>query len=189
MQAGYADYLALRHAMNLPLLETGAMVVAWIAAQEAALPEILAAAHRNGVTDTRLMTPSEIAGREPNLVQTRAAVLVPGEHEIDPWSPIHGYTIEILGLGGTILRQTEVTSGQFDGAQWQINTSRGRFHATAVISCAGLHGDRIELHFWAVPISPSNRARASSWCLTRPLPLCFTRSSCPSPTPGPRAWT
>src|SRR6202042_636641 len=29
MQAGYAEYLSIREGFNLPLLETGAMVVAW----------------------------------------------------------------------------------------------------------------------------------------------------------------
>lgn len=91
MQAGYATFMALREAMNLPVLPTGAMVVAWSAAQEAALPEILNAAHRNGVTDARLITPADIHRREPPLsANARAAVLVPGEVVIDPWSPFHG---------------------------------------------------------------------------------------------------
>lgn len=147
MQAGYADYLAVREDMNLPLLKTGAMVVAWTGAQEAALLDILASGHRNGVSDARLLTPSEIANREPNLAQACAAVLVPGEYVIDPWSPFYGYALEILGLGGSILRQADVTGGQFDGAQWQINTSRGGFHAAAIVNCAGLFGDRIDAAF------------------------------------------
>ena len=147
MQAGYGDYLKLRHAMNLPLLETGAMVVAWTAEQAAALPETLATAHRNGVTECRLLTSAEISARESNLATARAAVLVPGEHVIDPWSPFHGYAIEILGLGGTILRQTEVIGGRYDGSSWQIDTSRGAFHASAVVNCAGLYGDRIDAAF------------------------------------------
>ena len=147
MQAGYAEYLTLRRAMNLPLLETGAMVVAWTAEQQAALPDILAAAHRNGVCDSRLLTPTDIAAREPHLAAALAAVLVPGEHVIDPWSPFHGYALEILDLHGTILRQTQVTGGRFDGARWQIDTSGGRFHARSIVNCAGLYGDRIDAAF------------------------------------------
>ena len=148
MQAGYADYLALRGAMNLPLLQTGAMVVAWTEAQEAALPAILATAHRNGVAECRMLTRFEILQRAPNLSPlARAAVLVPGEHVIDPWSPFHGYALEILGAGGSILRQTTATAGRFDGQTWQIDTNRGGFIAQAIVNCAGLYGDRIDAAF------------------------------------------
>ncbi len=143
MQQGYADYLALRGSMNLPLLETGAMVVAWTAAQEAELPAILAAAQRNGVTDTSLIDAAEVHRREPHLAPARAAVLVPHEHVIDPWSPFHGYALQILSAGGTILRGTEVTSGGFDGL-WRLETTRGPLHARTMVNAAGLYGDRVE---------------------------------------------
>lgn len=145
MQAGYAEYMALRGPMNLPVLETGAVVVAWNDAQEAALPGILAAAHRNGVRDARALTAAEILQREPLLSpNARAGVLVPGEVVIDPWSPFHGYAAEILAKGGTILRETEVTGGGFDGNAWHLTTTKGPQHATTVINCAGLYGDRID---------------------------------------------
>lgn len=145
MQRGYTEYMALRQSMNLPVLNTGAMVVAWTEAQVADLQAILATAHRNGVTDTQLISTSEILSKEPNLSpKALAAVLVPGEFVIDPWSPFHGYAIEILALGGTIRRSTEVTGGQFDGQAWQIETSRGPIHATTIVNCAGLYGDRID---------------------------------------------
>lgn len=67
MPQGYAEYMALAAPMNLPVLKTGAMVVAWTEAQEAALPEILPAACRNGVTDARLLTPADIHAQEPHL--------------------------------------------------------------------------------------------------------------------------
>ena len=49
MQAGYAEYLAIRQRLNLPLLETGAIVVAWSEAELARLDAIEAQAHGNGV--------------------------------------------------------------------------------------------------------------------------------------------
>lgn len=144
MQQGYREYMDLRQAMNLPVLETGAMVVAWTAAQEAALPDILAAAHRNGVTDARLISSAEVLRAEPWLSPAvLGAVRVPGEHVIDPWTPFHGYAEQILAAGSTILRGTEVTGGRFDGT-WQLETTRGRFSARQVVNCAGLYGDRID---------------------------------------------
>ena len=148
MQRGHAEFMALREAANLPVLMTGAMVVAWTEAQEAALPEILAAAHRNGVTDARLLSRAEILTREPQLgPQARAAVLVPQEYVIDPWSPFHAYAQDILRAGGTIRRQCEVTAGEFDGQSWRIATTSGTFRATSAVNCAGLYGDTIDAVF------------------------------------------
>lgn len=143
MQAGHREFLGLAAAMNLPVLKTGAMVLAWTEAQEAALSGILAQAHRNGVTDTRLMSPPEIHAAEPHLAPARAGVWVPGEYVIDPWSPFHGYALQILAVGGTILHRTEVTGGAFDGT-WTLQTSKGPIRATHVINCAGLYGDRVD---------------------------------------------
>ena len=148
MQQGYAEYMALAASMNLPALKAGAMVVAWTEAQEAALPEILRAAYRNGVTDARLLTPADIHAQEPQLSpQARTAVLVPGEYVIDPWSPFHGYAQQILAAGGSIHRQAEVIGGQFDGLHWQVETKTGAFISTSVVNCAGLYGDRIDALF------------------------------------------
>ena len=145
MQRGYAEYMDLRQAMNLPVLESGAMVVAWNDAQEAELAGILAAAHRNGVTDTRLIDRTEILQAEPNLSpNARSAVLVPREYIIDPWSPFHGYAVEIISNGGKILRGAEVTGGHFDGQKWHLETSQCQIQAKTVINCAGLHGDQID---------------------------------------------
>lgn len=145
MQAGYDEYLALRGARNLPLLETGALVVAWSEADEARLPALLAQAHTNGVTDTRIIDRDELRAREPGLADSaRAALLVPREHLIDPWSPFLAYVLEAQALGAKVIRSTEVTGGDFDGERWTLRTTRGEFSARWVVNCAGLFGDRIE---------------------------------------------
>src|SRR5262245_32406472 len=87
MQAGYDEYLSLREARNLPLLETGALVVAWSEADEARLAALEAQAHANGVADAHRIGRESLRAREPNLAGTaRAALYVPREHLIDPWS-------------------------------------------------------------------------------------------------------
>ena len=143
MQAGYQDFLDLMGPMNLSLLRTGAMVVAWTADQAEALGPILSAAHRNGVTDVLALTPGEVASREPGLAPSLGAVFVPGEHVIDPWTPFHAYAQQILAAGSTILRGVEVTGGHFDGV-WTLQTTDGALTATTVINAAGLYGDRVE---------------------------------------------
>lgn len=145
MQAGYAEYLAIRQSMNLPLLETGAMVVAWTEEEEARLAILEAQAHGNGVTNAHRISGAAVRAREPHLsAEARAALLVPGEHIIDPWSPFLAYALQAIGAGGRFVFDTEVVGGIFDGAKWTLETSKGAFVARTVVNCAGLQGDTIE---------------------------------------------
>lgn len=148
MQAGYDEYLAIRQARNLPLLETGALVVAWSEADEARLESLEAQAQANGVADAHRIGRVTLNTLEPNLATTaRAALRVPREHLIDPWSPFLSYVIEAQSLGARIERGTEVTGGDFDGRMWWIETSRGRFMSRWIVNAAGLFGDTIEAAF------------------------------------------
>lgn len=145
MQEGYAEYLQIRDRLNLPLLETGAMVVAWTAQEEAALDRIVALAHANGVADVKRISREAVLAREPHLSHgVRAAVVVPGEHAIDPWSAPLAYLTQALANGAEARFDTEVTGGSFDGTHWRLETTRGHVDARAVINCAGLFGDRLE---------------------------------------------
>lgn len=145
MQAGYQEYLAIHAQMNLPLLKTGAMVVAWNQDDLAKLDGILQQAHANGVSDARLVAADEIHRAEPHLAKRLlGAVYVPGEYLIDPWSAPLGYLQQALAHGATVLTATEVEAGHFNGQAWRLSTSRGTFDATTVINCAGLFGDRLE---------------------------------------------
>lgn len=145
MQEGYAEYLALRAPLNLPLLETGAMVVAWNEDEEARLPGLLTQARNNGVDDVRILSAAEIRTREPGLnAAARAALLVPREHVIDPWSPFLAYVLEARAHGAETRFRTEVTGGVFDGGQWRLETNTGPIDARFVINAAGLFGDRLE---------------------------------------------
>lgn len=145
MQRGYAEYQAIREGLNLPLLETGAMVVAWNEAQEARLPELEAQARANGVADVGLIGAKEIREREPELSPAaRAALLVPREHVIDPWSPFLAYAMQVVETGGRFVFDAEVTGGEFDGTEWRLETGAGAFRGRTVINCAGLFGDRME---------------------------------------------
>lgn len=145
MQDGYAEYLALRQPLNLPLLETGAMVVAWTEDEEARLPGLLTQARNNGVEDVRILSAAEVRAREPGLSDmAKAALLVPREHVIDPWSPFLAYVLEARAHGAETRFRTEVTGGAFDGGQWRLETTTGPVDARFVINAAGLFGDRLE---------------------------------------------
>jgi len=84
------------------------------------------------------------ASANQTWLTTRAALWVPREHLVDPWSPFLAYVLEAQALGARILRSTTVTGGHFDGATWTLNTSRGDYAARWVVNAAGLYGDRVE---------------------------------------------
>ena len=145
MQAGYAEYLQIRERLNLPLVETGAVVVAWTEAERERLPGIVAQAHANGVADVREIAPRELYAREPNLAPgALGAALVPGEHVIDPWSAPLAYVLQAVAHGTQVRRGCEVTAGQLDDAGWTLATGAGEIRARVVINAAGLYGDLIE---------------------------------------------
>jgi glycerol-3-phosphate dehydrogenase len=145
MQAGYREYLAIKDHLNLPLIESGALVVAWDEEQLAKLPVIVEKAHGNGVIDAAQIDRAELRKREPFL-STRAlgAVHVPGEHIIDPWSAPLAYAHQGLAHNGQIMRRCRVTGGTFDGWRWTLHTTQGDIGAGVVINAAGNYGDLVE---------------------------------------------
>ncbi|MEN2991567.1 NAD(P)/FAD-dependent oxidoreductase [Tistrella sp. BH-R2-4] len=144
--AGYQEYMAIRDRLNLSLLRTGALVVAWTEAEAVILPDLIAQARRNGVDDVMALTEAEARRLEPELGPgVRAAFRVPREYVIDPWSAPHAYLRQAIENGARLLCRAEVTGGRFDGATWRLETGRGAVRAGLVINAAGLHGDRIDV--------------------------------------------
>ena len=145
MQAGYQEYLDIRQKLNLPLHETGALVVAWTEEELAALDVIVGKAHANGVTDVKRLSQTEIRIREPQISkQALGAVLVQGEHVIDPWSAPLAYAQQAIAHGAVILRNAEVTSVERANSEWQIVSRAGDVLAGTFINAAGLFGDKVE---------------------------------------------
>lgn len=145
MQDAYDEYMEIREAMNLPVLETGAMVAAWTEDEEARLPDLLAQAQGNGVTDTRIISRDEALTREPALAgHVRGALLVPREHVIDPWSAPLAYATQAKALGAEFRFNAPLTGARRDGDTWQLETGAGSLMAKTVVNCAGLYGDKVE---------------------------------------------
>lgn len=145
MQAGRADYLAIRERMNLPLLETDAVLAAWSEQELQRLPDIADQAHRNGVDGVRPLARDEIFAKAPHLgPDVAGALLVPGEHLIDPWSAPHAYALQAVLNGAAILRRAEVRGARREAGGWTLDTAAGPVRAGLVVNCAGNFGDRVE---------------------------------------------
>lgn len=147
--AGREEYLAVHESLGLPLLRTGALVLAWDDEQAARLPELLAQAQANGVGDAGLVSAGEVRALEPALGPgVRGALRVPGEAIIDPWSTAHAYLLQALSNGATLLRSAPLTSARWTGNAWVLDTGAGPLRTGRVVLCAGLHGDTVERLFW-----------------------------------------
>ncbi len=145
IQAGYKEYLDIHKRLNLPLLQTGALVVAWDQEQLSTLDEIVEKAHQNGVDDVAQIGKSELHAREPNLAEhALGAARVPGELVIDPWSSPLAYLTQAKLEGAEYRFNAEVNGGEFDGNSWQLSTTQGHFNAKLAINCTGNQGDIVE---------------------------------------------
>ena len=145
VQKGYDEYLAIHESLNLPLLKTGALVAAWTEEEESRFQDILKKGSDNNVNDLRLLTSSEALRLEPNLSKDiRAAIEIPREYVIDPWSAPLAYLMQALENGGKALFNAGVTGGEFDGSRWSLFTPRGTVQARYVINSAGLYGDILD---------------------------------------------
>ncbi len=142
--AGHAEYRAIHARLGLPLIETGALVIAWNEAEEERLPALMDAARQNGVPAEPL-TAAETYRLEPELGPgVRASFRVGAESIIDPWSAPHAYLLQAFLNGATLYRATEVTGGTFEDGGWTLKTSRGALRTRLVINAAGLFGDVVD---------------------------------------------
>jgi glycerol-3-phosphate dehydrogenase len=144
IKAGYSIYRRIHGRMNLPLVETRALVVAWDREDLGKLDGIAAHSRANGVEASR-MDQTGLRRREPNLSDgALGAVEIPGEAVIDPWSAPLGYIRQALLHGAELLLGAAVTGLSRGASLWRIETSKGSLAARLVVNAAGLFGDRVE---------------------------------------------
>jgi len=143
---GYKEYLEVAKSLHLPILKSGAVVIAWNEEQLNQLRKLVDKAHHNGVADVRMLKREDIIQREPYLSdRLLGGFEIPGEFLIDPWTTAHTYMLQAIANGAKLIRGAELTGGNFNGQVWELNTSSSRrFRSTATINCAGLYGDQVD---------------------------------------------
>ncbi|SPT68445.1 L-2-hydroxyglutarate oxidase LhgO [Anaerobiospirillum thomasii] len=147
VKRGHQEYLDIYESMNLTVDKSGAVVVAWNQEQLDKLPSLLEKAHKNGVTDVRLIDKKELLELEGHLSdKAMGALYVPRESLIDPWSAPYAYVKQGIVNGGKCLLNCELTacSKDKDNSIWTLNTTQGAIDCKMVINCAGLFGDHVE---------------------------------------------
>lgn len=145
IREGYQEYLQIHEELNLPLVKSSALMVAWTDEQARKLPGIVEKAHANGIGDVTRISLDELRRREPNLSPAaKGALHIPGEGFIDPWSTPLAYVHQALANGASVYGLCEVRGGEFNNGLWRLKTPRGIINARTVINCAGNFGDRVE---------------------------------------------
>lgn len=143
---GYREYLEIHKELNLPLKETGALLTAWTEEEEEKFSKIVDKAKKNGIETLKILSSREVYSMEPHLGDgVKAAIHVPGEFIIDPWSTPLAYLKHSVENGGQVLYNTEVTGGSFQGEHWLLETPKGTVKTKYTINCAGLYGDTLDL--------------------------------------------
>jgi glycerol-3-phosphate dehydrogenase len=131
---------------GVPIERLGALLIAWTPDQQAALPELLARAHANGVSDVRVITAPEIYQREPRLLSgVLGGLLVPGESILCTFTlPLALATQAVLN--GVILKLNHCVQSIRRAASGEhlLQTSGGSLRARFLINAAGLYADEID---------------------------------------------
>ncbi len=145
MQSGRKHYLEIHEKLGLPLLETDAVLVAWSREEQDKLSKILDRAHTNGVSGVQALSIDDLRQICPYLSHSAVAALrIPGEHIVDPWSAPLAYALQAIENGAHLERLAEVTQAVHQHGFWSLTTPRGKFSARLVVNCAGNFGDIVE---------------------------------------------
>ncbi len=115
-----------------------------IATEPEEIPRLHALLERgtaNGLEGLQLLGPEQIHEFEPHAAGL-AGIRVPQEGIVDYAAVVAAMVKEIRAKGGEIQFSSEVTRLQ-KGSNWTIETNSGDYQADFLITCAGLHCDRV----------------------------------------------
>ncbi|MDG2474369.1 MAG: NAD(P)/FAD-dependent oxidoreductase [Paracoccaceae bacterium] len=145
IKSGYNEYLEVSESLSLPILKSGALVLAWDSEQLKVLPKLIEKAHENGIFNVRPLDREEILRREPELSrELLGGFEVPGEYIIDPWASANAYIGQAVENGANLWRGVEVLSGNFEQNYWTLETSTEKVYSRYLINCGGLYGDLLD---------------------------------------------
>ena len=130
---------------GIPVERCGKVIVALDNRELGRLATLHDRAVANGVTGVRALGPSELAELEPHVAGVRA-LHVPTTSIVDFELVARAYADEVRARGGVVLLGHRVDALREDGGAGGgvvLQTSQGDVRARLVVTCAGLHADRL----------------------------------------------
>ncbi len=145
VKQGYALLKNYAQEVSIAVEKLGGLLVAWSDEEVANLPKLKQKAIENGYEECELITAEQLYKLEPNLGQgALAALTVPGEWIIDPWTPIIAFATQAKLAGVEILLNTKVTKISRSDSGFSLTTNGGEITCRFLINAAGLYSDEID---------------------------------------------
>ncbi len=127
---------------DIPYQTCGKLIVALDSSELGRLADLEARGHANGVPGLRMIGPGEMAEIEPYAAGVRA-LHVPGTGIIDFGQVVSALARLLVAAGVDFYLGREVTGLRTTARTTVLRTTGGEIEASRLISCAGLHSDRV----------------------------------------------
>jgi L-2-hydroxyglutarate oxidase LhgO len=127
---------------GVPTDRCGKLIVATTESELPALDELYRRGNANGVQGLEMIGPEEIREREPHCTGVRA-IWSPATGIVDFSQVTQAMVSDVTRLGGVILTGQLVVGLIAAAGSVLVRTGQGEFTAARVLTCAGLHSDRI----------------------------------------------
>jgi (S)-2-hydroxyglutarate dehydrogenase len=127
---------------GIPVVQRGKLVVALTESELPRLEELKRRGKANGVPGLRELGREEIRELEPHSAGIRA-LYSPETAVVDFRKVAAGFADDVRAAGGTVQLGAEVRDIVERTGRRVLDTAAGTFEAGAVVSCAGLQGDRV----------------------------------------------
>jgi (S)-2-hydroxyglutarate dehydrogenase len=149
---GSADLYSYCDEKGIPYERCGKLVVATSEDELDGLDELHRRSQANRVPGVTLVDERDLRGIEPNVAGIRG-LHSPATGIIDFRRVAGAYADDVVRMGGSIETNTRVVDIRPRGSITELQTSRGSVEAASVITCAGLHSDRLA-RLTGAPASP-----------------------------------
>jgi L-2-hydroxyglutarate oxidase LhgO len=127
---------------GIPYKMVGKLIVATAEAELGRLQDLYDRGRQNGIDDLALLDANEIEAREPYCAGIRA-IWSPVTGIVD-WGQVAGSYAEDVRQGGAdMYLGHQVTALGRRNAVTKVSTTKGEIHAKYVITCGGLHSDKL----------------------------------------------
>lgn len=139
---GYKMLLDFCEKNNIEHNICGKVIVAVTPEEIPYMEKLLERGKENGLNGLRKLSKEEVEEIEPH-VQCRAGIFVPQTGIIDYKEVAKKYLELIQNFGGQIQFNQTVTGIKIKSDYCEVNTENGSFESKFVVTCSGLHSDRI----------------------------------------------
>jgi (S)-2-hydroxyglutarate dehydrogenase len=139
---GIRQMVAFCRAENISHKICGKLVIATREEELPRLDELLRRGEANGLKGLRKLDPAGIRKIEPHAAGL-AAAHVPEEGIVDYRQVCDRLATRVQERGGRIITRAKATKFETRADGWRVTTAHSEFEASFLITCAGLHSDRV----------------------------------------------